>query len=137
MRKASRRACRTLSKAQLLPLPPVHVRRLSLKNHCALASLRDGHGNVDGIATLSNVLELAFQLCDDKDVTPYRQAQVALNACVERAGRGGAWSVTDAERMALEALVVAHDTQLASVPVHRYLDALECVQRGTGTDTDS
>ncbi|QTO23909.1 hypothetical protein [Burkholderia seminalis] len=126
---ASARARRTLSKAQLLPLPAAQVRRLSLKHHCALASLLNGHGSVDGIVTLSNVLELAFRLRDEREMVLYREAQAALSACVERAGRGDAWGATDDERRALEALLVAHDAQLTSVPAHRYLDALERVQR--------
>ncbi|AOJ91384.1 hypothetical protein WS87_29680 [Burkholderia sp. MSMB0856] len=45
-----------------------------------------------------------------------------------RAERGGKWTFTDAERTALEALLCVHDKQLAAVPVHRYLEALEQVQ---------
>ncbi|KVA23103.1 hypothetical protein WI44_32240 [Burkholderia cepacia] len=45
-----------------------------------------------------------------------------------RAERGGKWTFTDAERTALEALLRVHDKQLAAVPVHRYLEALEQVQ---------
>ncbi|EJO55339.1 hypothetical protein BURMUCF2_B0396 [Burkholderia multivorans CF2] len=36
--------------------------------------------------------------------------------------------MTDPERTALEALLLVHDEQLAAVPVHRYLEALEKVQ---------
>jgi len=129
MRKHSNLRRRPLTKAQLLPLPAEQVRRLSLKHHLALAALCEGRGDVDAIVTLSNVLALAVCLTADGDVEPYRRADTALAQCIARAERGEPWTLTDPERTALEALALIHDEQLSAVPVHRYLDALEQVQR--------
>ncbi|EDT40976.1 hypothetical protein BamMEX5DRAFT_3227 [Burkholderia ambifaria MEX-5] len=74
------------------------------------------------------MLELAFYLRSDGEAELYRSADSALNQCIARAERGGKWTLTDAERTALEALLRVHDEQLAAVPVHRYLEALEQVQ---------
>ena len=71
------------------------------------------------------MLALAFYLRSDGEAELYRSADFALNQCIARAVRGGKWTFTDAERTALEALLRVHDKQLASVPVHRYLEALE------------
>jgi len=129
MRKHSTLRRRPLTKAQLLPLPAEQIRRLALKHHLALAALCEGRGDVDAIVTLSNVLALAVCLSADGDAEPYRRAGTALAQCSARVEHGDPWTLTDSERMALKALVLIHDEQLSVVPVHRYLDALEQVQR--------
>ncbi|WP_175748858.1 hypothetical protein [Burkholderia pyrrocinia] len=128
MRKHSPLRRRPLTKAQLLPLPIEQVRRLSLKHHLALAALCGGCGDVESIATLSNMLALAFYLRADGEAELYRCADTALAQCIARAERGDPWTLTDAERAALEALLLVHDGQLAAVSVHRYLEALEQTQ---------
>lgn len=105
------------------------MRRLSLKHHLALAALLSGRGDLNAIVTLSNVLQLAANLGTGNEVESYRRAEGALNQCVARAERGESWTLMNAERAALETLVAIHDAQLALVPVHRYLDALERVQQ--------
>ncbi|KVE22190.1 hypothetical protein WI92_22550 [Burkholderia vietnamiensis] len=124
---------RPLTKAQLLPLPAAQVRRQSLKHHLALAVLRDGRGDLEAIATLVNMLYLAYFLraVGDAELDGYRRAEAALNQCVARAERGEPWSLIDDERTVLEQLVVTHDAQLAVTPVHRYLAAWERVARVT------
>ncbi|WP_419689943.1 hypothetical protein ACN22W_36305 [Burkholderia theae] len=136
MRKHSTFGRRPLTKAQLLPLPADQVRRLSLKHHLALATLVSGHGDVDAIVTLSNVLQLAGYLGAGSEVESYRRAEVALDQCVTRAEQGEPWTLMNAERAALGALVAIHDTQLAAVPVHRYLDALERAQQTDAPSLD-
>lgn len=54
----------------------------------------------------------------------YRCADSALAQCVARV-EWGAWALTDAERTAFEPLRLVHDEQLAAVPAHRFLEALE------------
>ncbi|WP_155741656.1 hypothetical protein [Burkholderia territorii] len=127
MRKHSTVRRRPLTKAQLLPLPVDQVRRLSLKHHLALALLCGGSGDIESIATLSNMLALAFYLRSADETELYRSADFALNQCIARA-EGGKWILTDGERTALEALLRVHDEQLGAVPVHRYLKAREQVQ---------
>ncbi|MET3620110.1 hypothetical protein [Burkholderia ambifaria] len=128
MRKHSPLRRRPLTKTQLLPLPTDQVRRLSLKHHLALAALCSGCGDVESIATLSNTLALSFYLRADGEAELYRRADSTLTQCIARAERGEPWTLTDAERTAIEALLLVHDEQLAAVPVHRYLEALEQVQ---------
>ncbi|WP_159086357.1 hypothetical protein [Burkholderia mayonis] len=84
MRKHSSLRRRPLTKAQLLPRPVDQVRRLSLKHHLALALLCDDSGDVESIATLSNMLALAFYLRSDGEAELYRSADSALN---QRSGR--------------------------------------------------
>ncbi|HDR9486448.1 TPA: hypothetical protein QDC20_006542 [Burkholderia aenigmatica] len=128
MRKHFSLRRRPLTKVQLLPLPADQVRRLSLKHHLAFAALCSGCGDVESIATLSNMLALAFHLRADGEAELYRCADSALAQCIARVERGDAWTLTDAERAALEPLLLVHDEQLAAVPVHRYLEVLEQVQ---------
>lgn len=128
MQKRASLRRRPRSKGELLPLPAEQVRRLSLKHHLALAALRDGRGDVGEIVTLSNVLDLAFYLRVDQDTELYCRAEAAINQCVARAERGEPWTLTCTERVALEALLIHHDHQLAKVLVHHYLDALERAQ---------
>jgi hypothetical protein len=126
MRKTTSRHRRPLTKAQLLPLPTVEVRRLSLKYHLALACLADGRGDVETLSTLSNVIELAQQLDASPDER-FSAAQAALDACVARAELSAAITLTADEREAIATVIVHHDAQLARVPIHRYLSALEWV----------
>jgi hypothetical protein len=131
MTRSSTRGRRPLTKAILLPLATDHLRRLQLKHHLALAALRDGHGGVEPLGTLLNVLYLAFHLRDiagDAEIAFYRGVEVILDVYTARA-ESDDWMLLDAERGALEQLLVVHDAQLAAVPMHRYLDAWEKVNR--------
>lgn len=115
----------------LLPLPAAQVRRISLKNHLALAVLRDGRGTIEQLATLLNVVFVAYFLCDCRpgDITPYTDAEAALNQCTRRAERGEPPTPDAGEAALLERVIAIHDAQLASVPTHRYLSAWEQLQR--------
>ncbi|MGZ2747788.1 hypothetical protein [Burkholderia stagnalis] len=106
---------------------------MSLKHHLALVSLRDGHGDLEAIATLLHVLYLTYFLRNPSDADPdrYPRAEAALDQCVARAERGEPWTLTHGERVEIEQLVVAHDAQLGTVPAHRYLEAWERVVRVT------
>lgn len=131
MTRSSTRGRRPLTKAMLLPLATDHVRQLQLKHHLALAALRDGHGGIEPLGTLLNVLYLAFHLRDvagEADVAFYREVEVLLDAYTARA-ESNDWTLLGAERGALEQLLAVHDAQLAAVPMHRYLDAWEQVNR--------
>ncbi|KVU59600.1 hypothetical protein BGV53_25660 [Burkholderia ubonensis] len=92
--------------------------------------LRAGSGDLQAITTLMHVLYLAFFLRDAgaEDSTSYQCAEAALDACVTRAEHGELWSLSANEHAAIAQIVVAHDMQLSSTPVYRYLDAWERVQ---------
>ncbi|AOK06000.1 hypothetical protein LGM90_29220 [Burkholderia sp. AU28942] len=129
------RGRRPLSKAQLLPLPTADVQRLSMKHHLALAALRTGHADVEPIATLMNVVYLAFFLRDrgDRDLARYRDAETVLANLIARVDAGdgapGAGALTDAERAALARLVVQLDAQLAAASMQRLANAWTRVER--------
>ncbi|KVC85106.1 hypothetical protein WI74_32015 [Burkholderia ubonensis] len=133
MRASSSRGRRALTKSQLLPLPADQIRHLSLKHHLALAVLRAGRGDLQTITTLMHVLYLAFFLRDAgaADSASYQCAEAALDACVTRAEHGEPWSLSASEHAAIAQIVVAHDMQLSSTPVYRYLDAWERVQHAS------
>jgi len=109
----------------LLPLPAAEVRRMSLKNHLALAVLCAGRGTIEQLATLLNVVFVTHFLCDcgPDDITPYTAAEDVLNRCTRRAERGEPLTPDASEATPLERVIAIHDAQLASVPVHRYLGA--------------
>ncbi|RBB41298.1 hypothetical protein DPV79_06620 [Burkholderia reimsis] len=123
----------------LLPLSTEKVRALSLENHLAFATVRAGRGESEQIINLLRVVYLAFYLREETasgaDLDLYRQAEAALDACIERAERGHQWQLAGHEQSALECLLAVHDDQLAAVPKYRYLAAWDRLQRfvtGTG-----
>ncbi|MPV71349.1 hypothetical protein [Burkholderia sp. BE17] len=123
----------------LLPLSTEKVRALSLENHLAFATVRAGRGDAEQIINLLRVVYLAFYLREETasgaDLDLYRQAEAALDACVERAKQGERWLLFDCEQAAVESLLVVHDAQLAAISKHRYLAAWDRLQRfvtGTG-----
>jgi hypothetical protein len=59
----------------------------------------------------------------------YRQAETALDACIERAARGEKWLLLDHEQTAVERILIIHDGQLAAVQRHHYLTAWDRLQR--------
>lgn len=140
MKRPIGRGRRPLTKAQLLPFPGEQVRRLQLKHHIALAAIRDGYGNVEQLATLINVVHLAFLLSQSTvgstatdTMSMCRQAEQALDRCVARAASGEPIALADDERLVLEPLLLMHDMQLATSPTHRYVDAWTTLQ-GLGPD---
>ncbi|KWN14708.1 hypothetical protein WT83_16600 [Burkholderia territorii] len=124
---------RALTKEQLLPLPTEKVRALSLGHHMALATVRSDHGSDDQVLSLLRVIYLAFYLRYETvagiDTNLYRQAEMALDACIVRAERGEKWLLLDREAAVIERVLVVHDAQLAAVPVYRYVLAWERLER--------
>ncbi|MDS0858622.1 hypothetical protein NUV25_12990 [Burkholderia pseudomultivorans] len=120
-------------KSELLPLPTAKVRALSLENHMALATVRAGHGGQEQIRCLLRVVYLAFYMRGETDaradLNVYRQAEVALDACIARAEQGRAWLLLDREQSTIEKILVIHDEQLAAVSMHMYCTAWENLQR--------
>jgi hypothetical protein len=118
----------------LLPLPAQEVRRISLKNHLALSVVCAGRGDVEQLATLFNVVYVAYLLCEQHsdDIPLYSRAEAALNDCAQRADAGEPIALRDVETTVLEQVIAIHDAQLASLPAHRYLNAWERLQRTPG-----
>ena len=133
LQKTRRAGHRPLTKNDLLPLPTAKVRALSLENHMALAAVRAGHGGEEQISCLLRVVYLAFYMRSETgtgaELSVYRQAEAALDACIARAEQGAAWLLLDREQSTIEKILVVHDEQLAAVPMHRYCAAWERLQR--------
>ncbi|MBH9658976.1 hypothetical protein JAO05_28160 [Burkholderia pseudomallei] len=77
----------------LLPLPAEKVRALSLENYLALVTVAAGRGDSEQHVKLLRIVYLAFFLQYETtagaNVDLYRQAEAALDSCIERAERGG------------------------------------------------
>lgn len=133
-RKSTRRSGRQpLSKEMLLPLPHARTRALSLEHHLALATIASGHANVDLMVCLLKAVYTAFYLRDEglanADDSEFQRAEAALERCIARAERGETWAMLDRDKAAVEHILVLHDEQLAAVPTHRYLTALDRLSR--------
>ncbi|KVC77765.1 hypothetical protein [Burkholderia ubonensis] len=121
------------TKDALLPLSTAKVRSLSLENHLALATVRTGRGDFDQVCRLLRVVYLAYLMRSETaagvDVEPYRRAEAALDACIERIEHDQACLLLDQEQTAVERVLVLHDEQLAAVPKFRYLEACDRLRR--------
>ncbi|KML57078.1 hypothetical protein VL15_15310 [Burkholderia cepacia] len=129
-RRASRRP---LTKNLLLPMSPTRVRALSLEHHLALATVACGRGNVDLMVCLLKAVYMTFYLRGetsvDVDMRAVQRAEAALERCTDRAERGETWIMLDTAKSAIERVLLLHDAQLATTPTHRYLDALDKLNR--------
>ncbi|WP_154731416.1 hypothetical protein [Burkholderia pseudomallei] len=114
-----------------LPLPAQEVRRISLKNHLTLSVVYAGRGDVEQLATLFNVVYVAYFLSNrhTEDIALYSQAEAALNHCAQRADAGAPIIPAADEAALLEQVIAIHDVQISSLPAHRYLNARERLQR--------
>ncbi|KVK98257.1 hypothetical protein [Burkholderia cepacia] len=133
-RKSARRSGhRPLSKEMLLPLPLARTRALSLEHHLALATIAKGHANVDLMVCLLKAVYTAFYLRKETpasaDDVEFQRAEAALERCIARAERGETWVMLDRDKAVIERILVLHDEQLASIPTHRYLTALDKLNR--------
>ena len=106
---------------------------MSLEHHLALATIAGGHGNVDPMVCLLKAIYTAWYLRAEvpagADCQPFRRAEAALERCIARAERGKTWELLNTEKTAIEAVLVLHDKQLATAPAHRFLTALDMLNR--------
>ncbi|WP_080485785.1 MULTISPECIES: hypothetical protein [Burkholderia cepacia complex] len=134
------RVCR-LSKAMLLPLPASHFRAVSLEYHLALATIVKGHANLDLLLCLLKTIYMAFYLRDKTqrhdDARSFKQAEAAIGRCILRAEDGEEYVILDREKSAIERILILHDEQLATVPKHRYLTAIERLHQFAKTNEKS
>lgn len=117
----------------LLPLPYARVRALSLEHHLALATIARGHANVDLMVCLLKAVYTAFYLRDEAPAcandSEFQRAEAALERCIARAEHGETWVMLDRDKAAVERILILHDEQLAAVPTHCYLTALDKLNR--------
>ncbi|AOK67864.1 hypothetical protein C6T58_28850 [Burkholderia multivorans] len=121
-----------LSKSDLLPLPAAKVRSMSLENHMAFAVVKAGKGSREQVSALLRMIYLAYYLREEvasgRDVEWYRQAEQALEHCIERSVQSNAWMLTTEEQEIVGRILSLHDAQLAAVPAHRHVRAWERLQ---------
>ena len=122
VRKGRRRP--PLTREWLLPLPPAHVRDISLKCHMALVALRGEHGNEALLMRLRTSVYLVFlalddAVCPDASIDLCVEAERVLDASVARAAQSGAWTLHDDECAALERVLAANDACVATLTRHR------------------
>ncbi|AXF25023.1 hypothetical protein CUJ89_32960 [Burkholderia pyrrocinia] len=113
-----------LTREWLLPLPPAHVRDISLKCHMALVALRGEHGSEALLMRLRTSVYLVFlalddAVCPDASVDLCVDAERVLDASVARAAQGGVWTLRDDECAVLERVLAANDTCVATFTRHR------------------
>ncbi|RXV68413.1 hypothetical protein D1006_24940 [Burkholderia stabilis] len=113
-----------LTREWLLPLPPAHVRDISLKCHMALVALRGEHGNEALLMRLRTSVYLVFlalddAVCPEASIDLCVDAERALDASVARATQSGAWALRDDECTVLERVLAANDTCVATLTRHR------------------
>ncbi|MGN3967154.1 hypothetical protein ACS0ZG_35075 [Burkholderia gladioli] len=128
MPNTSSRGRRPLTKAELLPIPAGELRRIQLKYHVALAALHDVDESIAQLATLVNAIYMAY-LLDPVDPIPYRRAETALLDYSHRSESGEPSMLTEFERAAVEHVLTRLDAALATIPMHRYVRAIERLQR--------
>lgn len=121
---------RQLSKAQLLPLPADYQRRMQLRHHLALASLRAGQASPEQLALLLSTIQLAYLLrapaggtAREADEALFQRAEQTLERCYARLSEGVPVLLLEHERGDLERIVTGYDARLAALPAHRYADA--------------
>lgn len=126
-RKSHPKKRKPLTKEQLLPLPSDKVRALSLEAHIALSVLRRGHGQAMQIGCLAKTLYLAYFMRDvtssGAEIEQFQVAELIVEDCINRASRGEHWDLPEEGHSAIERILQLYDTQLASVPAHRFADA--------------
>ncbi|PCE29910.1 hypothetical protein [Burkholderia ubonensis] len=118
---------RPLPREWLLPLPPAHVRDISLKCHMALVALRGNHGHEELLLRLRTSVYLVFvSLADVRShaasLELCLEAERVLDACAERAANGDAWALRDDECAALEQLLTVHDACVETLSRSRLAD---------------
>lgn len=72
-----------LSRSDLLPTSPSIARSISLKNHMALAALKNGQGNLDLAGELLKTLYWMFYLSDDATVQEHKDNLLAAEKALK------------------------------------------------------
>jgi hypothetical protein len=128
-----RKSAQRLSRSDLLPMSPAIARSISLKNHMALAALRNGQGNIDLAGELLKTLYWTFYLSDAVTVHEQKDnliaAEKALKSSIVSAADTKVWVLIDTDALSISALLRLHDDQLSSLPVHRLEKAKHRLQK--------
>lgn len=121
-----------MTKARLLPLQATHVKALCLKHHLALDSVRRGHGDMNRLAQITHAVYLAALLQSTLDPEsspqPFTDAELAVDRCIERAHTGQGVTFPTEDLDLLQRVLLIHDSQLSSITLHTYVEALHQLQ---------
>ena len=110
-----------ISREKLLPLPPTLVRDASLKAHIALATMRNGQGNVALLGELMTAVYVTYLLsADDRPdlAEGFAAGQKALNDSFNAGAVNGEWTLDSDVATSLQAILLEHDAQLSRRSVH-------------------
>lgn len=125
----------------LLPLSTSAVGAISLENHLALVALHCGHGNPHAVSRLLKVVYLGCFLREAlygrSTLDIFREGEAVIKRCTVRAQQGDGWSVSDADAAVLAQTLTLHDQQLASIPAHLFVAAVERLNRFIDGDRTS
>ncbi|WP_087658659.1 MULTISPECIES: hypothetical protein [Caballeronia] len=103
------------------------ARERSLSSHLALAACRDGHGSEYLFNELIRVAYTTWFLQQagfgNEPVECYKKAEYAVEAALELASRSDEWILAKDTIPAFETLLALHDTQLATAPRHKVMEA--------------
>jgi hypothetical protein len=131
-----RKAARTmppLTRVMLLPLSATLVRKVSLQNHLALVTLRQGQRNSDLANELLKTIFIASYLAEPDHLATYSghfvRAAAAIKALIKDATLNRGWRLGQNQCEGIEAILALHDAQLTSLPVHRIEGAKQRLMR--------
>ncbi|TDN59120.1 hypothetical protein B0G77_8311 [Paraburkholderia sp. BL10I2N1] len=103
------------------------AREQSLSSHLALVACRDGHGNSHLFNELMRTVYVAWFLQQDgygsEPVAQFKTAEYAVEAALELAHLSNEWVLTEDALPVFERLLALHDSQLATAPLHKIIDA--------------
>jgi len=133
-RKSTRSPARKpLAKEMLLPLPESASRELALANHLTFVACKGSAGSAYLVNELIRMVYLTFYIQDagygDTDLIVYARAESALERCLTRAERDGAWQLDAHDASLFEAILRQADWQLDRAPCHCLIDARERLER--------
>lgn len=116
-----------MTREMLLPTTAEAARDVSLRNHMALVVMREGKGNVDLAGELMKTVYLTYFLAVGdtrrEAVDALIEAELALKTCITQAVVTNEWRLEEAHCPHIEVMLRMHDSQLASLPLHRIMTA--------------
>lgn len=99
----------------------------SLANHLALVACRSGRGNGHLVNELMRAVYLGWFLqragYGNYPVEQFKIVEYAVESTLTRAHETGEWQIPPDTIVDFEALLALYDSQLASVPLHKILEA--------------
>jgi hypothetical protein len=111
----------------LLPMDEASAREQSLSSHLALVACRDGHGNTHLFNELIRTAYVTWFLQQDgygsEPAGTFKTAEHAVETALELAHRANEWVLAEDTICVFERLLALHDSQLATAPLHKVIDA--------------